>query len=372
MKFRVMTIGDICEFKYGKSLPARERDEGPVEVYGSNGPVGNHTAAVSDGETIVIGRKGSQGEVQYSRTSCYPIDTTYYIDKTCTRQHMRWLYYALKQARLPLLNRAAAVPGLNRNDAYERSVIVPPLPEQRRIAAILDKADAIRRKRREAIRLIDDFLRSVFLDMFGDPVTNPKGWKMVELGDLGSTQGGLQVTHRRSSNPIDVPYLRVANVLRGKLDLTEIKSIKTVPSEIERTSLTNGDLLIVEGHGNSEEIGRCAVWRDELPECVHQNHIIRVRPYHDKLLSDFACHYINSTGGKRQMTAAARTTSGLNTISTQKVRAFSIPLPHLDLQRRFSEIAQSIEKQKKTLFHHSTESEILFSSLQSRAFKGEM
>ena len=190
MKWKTATIGEICEFKYGNSLPAHKRQDGSFLVYGSNGPVGKHNKAVTDGETIIIGRKGSQGEVHYSPKSCFPIDTTYYIDATCTVEHIRWLYYALQQSNLPALNRAAAVPGLNRNDAYERIVLVPPLPEQRRIAAILDKADALRRKRREAIRLTDDFLRSVFLDMFGDPVLNPKRLPIKPIAEFGEVITG--------------------------------------------------------------------------------------------------------------------------------------------------------------------------------------
>ena len=85
---------------------------------------------------------------------------------------------------------------------------LPPLAEQKRIAAILDKADAIRRKRQQAIQLADDFLRAVFLDMFGDPVTNPKGWEIAELGSISEVQGGLQVSSKRASNPVTVPYQR--------------------------------------------------------------------------------------------------------------------------------------------------------------------
>ena len=92
---------------------------------------------------------------------------------------------------------------------------LPPLAEQKRIAGILDAADALRAKRREALAQLDTLIQSTFLDMFGDPVTNPLGWEVTTVNGIGSVQGGLQVTSKRRSLPIERPYLRVANVFRG-------------------------------------------------------------------------------------------------------------------------------------------------------------
>ena len=161
------SLGDICEFKYGKSLPASSRDGGEFDVYGSNGIVGTHSETITSGPTIVIGRKGSIGELNYSQKSCWPIDTTYYVDTSCTSADLRWLNHALSSLRLTEMNKSAAIPGLNRNDAYEKKLKVPSLSEQRRIAAILDKAEALRSKRREAIAKLDQLLQSVFWRCLG-------------------------------------------------------------------------------------------------------------------------------------------------------------------------------------------------------------
>src|SRR5690606_9538637 len=145
--------------------------------------------AITSGPTIIIGRKGSFGEVNYSPVACWPIDTTYYVDATATDADLRWLTYRLSALGLNRLNRAAAVPGLNREDAYRQRLLLPPLPEQRRIAEILDKADALRAKRRAALKKLDELAQSIFLDMFGDPATNPKGWPEVPLGEHASKIG---------------------------------------------------------------------------------------------------------------------------------------------------------------------------------------
>jgi type I restriction enzyme S subunit len=89
--WRSITLGDVCEFKYGKSLPETARAGGHVPVFGSNGEVGRHDEALTSGPTIVIGRKGSYGEVNYSAVACWPIDTTYYVDETATNADLRWL-----------------------------------------------------------------------------------------------------------------------------------------------------------------------------------------------------------------------------------------------------------------------------------------
>jgi type I restriction enzyme, S subunit len=141
-----VTLGEICEFKYGKSLPEAKRTGGEVPVYGSNGVVGYHKDTLTDGITIVVGRKGSYGEVNLSPVSCWPIDTTYYIDQSATITDLHWLSYRLANLGLNRLNKAAAIPGLNREDAYRQKLLLPPIAEQKRIAAILDNADALRAK----------------------------------------------------------------------------------------------------------------------------------------------------------------------------------------------------------------------------------
>jgi hypothetical protein len=137
-------------------------------------------------------------------------------------------------------------------------------------------------------------------------------------------QGGLQVSSARKTCPREVPYLRVANVFRGFLDLSVIKTLRATDAEIARTTLVRDDLLIVEGHGNPHEIGRGALWDGSISGCVHQNHIIRVRLDGEKLVPIYACEYLNSPGGRRHLLRAGKTTSGLNTISVSEVRAAPI------------------------------------------------
>ena len=250
------------------------------------------------------------------------------------------------------------------------SIPLPPPPEQRLIAAILDQADALRAKRREALAQLDSLTQSIFIEMFGDPMTNPLGWPLVKIDDLADVQGGLQVTSARKELPVEVPYLRVANVYRGRLQLDEIKTIRAKPAEVSRTTLRENDLLVVEGHGNPNEIGRSALWNGSIAQCVHQNHLIRARFDINRVVPVYACEYLNSHGGRRHLLRAGKSTSGLNTISVSDVRASPVALPPLALQQTFATRIQAVDSLKTTHRAAMAELDALFASLQHRAFSG--
>ena len=266
----------------------------------------------------------------------------------------------------------ATVKNLNIDLVKGVEVPVPPIDEQRRIAAILDQADALRAQRRRALAELDKLAQVVFVEMFGDTVTNSMEWPFLPIGKLADVQGGLQVTSARKELPIEVPYLRVANVHRGYLLLDEIKTIRATAAEVARTTLCHHDLLVVEGHGNPEEIGRAALWSGELRSCVHQNHLIRVRFDNSKVDPVYACTYINSTGGRRHLLRAGKTTSGLNTISVSNVREAPVALPPVELQKTFAARVEAIEAHKAARRAALGESDALFTSLQHHAFSGAL
>jgi type I restriction enzyme S subunit len=135
-------LKDRVRFAYGNSLAAEDRNEGEIKVFGSNGIVGNHDRAITNGGTIIIGRKGSFGKVTWCDEPCFPIDTTYYVDSTQTKVELRWLFYALESLGLDTVNFDSAVPGLSREVAYSLPLVFPPKPEQQRIAAYLDASCA--------------------------------------------------------------------------------------------------------------------------------------------------------------------------------------------------------------------------------------
>lgn len=281
----------------------------------------------------------------------------------------RYLRRFLDQSaeRLGGQSRGVAQANINLTILKALEVPLPSIEEQRRITAVLDQADELRRKRQGSLAMLGSFMETMFLDIVAD--TSASG---VLLGEIGEVQGGLQVTHARAGNPIEVPYLRVANVHRGRLDLDQIKGMRVTATELERTRLCPDDLLVVEGHGNAGEIGRVARWTGQLDPCVHQNHLIRVRVNSDLANAAFLEAFLNSTIGRQSLLRAARTTSGLNTISVKDVKAVRVVLPPLEAQTQFADCVAGIERVASAQRKHLAEIASVFVSLQSRAFAGQL
>ena len=151
---------------------------------------------------------------------------------------------------------------------------LPPLPEQKRIAAILDKADAVRRKRQETIRLVDEFLRSVFLEMFGDPESNPRGWNSLSMGEIVDE---FRYGTSNKANWDGYPVLRIPNVIEGSINLTDLKYCPVTNKEYEKLKLIPSDLLFVRTNGNADYVGRSAVIDDSLNGYIYASYLIRAR-----------------------------------------------------------------------------------------------
>ncbi|MFO0621036.1 MAG: restriction endonuclease subunit S [Polyangia bacterium] len=294
-----------------------------------------------------------------------------------TRQghNQRYLYYILCasafQSHLKNLHTETTVPHISHKDIESFKVEMPALSEQRRIADILDKADAIRRKRKQAIALTDQLLRSTFLEMFGDPVTNPKGWPEIQLSKIADVSSGVaKGKNYEGVATVSVPYMRVANVQDGYLDMKEIKTIEVAEEEARRYQLSAGDILLTEG-GDPDKLGRGAVWNGEINPCIHQNHIFRVRST-EQCLPEFLSALLGSERGKRYFLRAAKQTTGIASINMTQLRAFPVFIPAMGAQMRYRECVSLISNIKQRLSLSFSAADDLFSSLAYRAFRSEL
>jgi type I restriction enzyme S subunit len=161
----------------------------------------------------------------------------------------------------------------------------------------------------------------------------PKGWIYASIAQVAKVQGGIQKQPKRRPVKNRYPFLRVANVLRGGLDLSDVHEVELFDGEPARYLLRYGDLLVVEGNGSPDQIGRAAMWRDEIKNCTHQNHLIRVRPS-EAILPSYLALAWNSPYVSDALQRTASSTSGLYTLSTAKIKSVKIPLPPLNEQRR--------------------------------------
>lgn len=266
------------------------------------------------------------------------------------------------------MTKGANYPAVSDRDVKGVCIPAPPLAEQERIVRLLDEADAIRKLRAQADQRTADLIPALFHDMFGDPITNPMGWPITRLSDVADVQGGLQLSPKRASYDLRRPYLRVANVQRGRLDLSEIKSIDLTQDEYGRVKLRSGDLLLVEGNGNPKEVGRAAIWDGSIDGVVHQNHLIRVRTKPEVLRSEFLLSFINSDAGRSFFVESGNSTSGLVTISTGIVKSCRFPMPSSDVQQRFVERIASVQATRSRQSHSMVAGQAAFEAVLDGVF----
>ena len=203
----------------------------------------------------------------------------------------------------------------------------------------------------------------------------PEGWVWATVEQLAEIQGGIQKQPKRAAADNPYPFLRVANVLRGYLDLKEVHQIELFPGELDKLRLVYGDLLIVEGNGSPSQIGRMAIWKGDIEDCVHQNHIIRARLI-GGLSSQYVETYWNSPTGATEVSNVASSTSGLYTLSVSKVSVLPVPIPPLaeqhrivaEVERRLSVVQQAEETVEASL----ARAERLRQSILRQAFSGRL
>lgn len=283
------------------------------------------------------------------------------------RYLFHWVRTPMFVAEMTKRATGASYPAVSDRIVLESRMPMPGLEEQGRVADVLDTADAIRRKRNAAKVLSDELLRSAFLEMFGDPVTNPKNWPVRPLGDLADIVSGVAKGKRyRSEALVSVPYMRVANVHDGHLALDEVKTIVVSSGEAIRYQLKPGDVLLTEG-GDPDKLGRGAVWRGEIPDCIHQNHIFRVRSG-PLLRPEFLSAVAGSERGKRYFLGAAKQTTGIASINLTQLKAFPVLVPPLGQQDEYLRRMARIEAMQQRFDVRMEQSDALFNALVARAF----
>jgi type I restriction enzyme S subunit len=286
----------------------------------------------------------------------------------------RFVYYAFRspksQARLLSRTQATGVPHINLGILKDFAIPLPTLPEQKRIADILDKADAIRHKRREARSLSTDLPLAIFRETFKEyfkltVATSP-------LAEVAQVVSGVAKGRKFNGQSVrEVPYLRVANVQAGYLDLTEIKTIPATESEIAELTLQHGDVLLTEG-GDHDKLGRGALWEHDVKDCIHQNHIFRVRADRDQLSPIFFVHFLQTERAKGYFLRCAKKTTNLASINMRQLRALPVPVPPPRLQKRFEEEIATMRDLIERQATADQQADDLFKSLVQRAFRGEL
>ena len=284
----------------------------------------------------------------------------------------RWFQFCLNQQLNSLIHQAHGGVGLKHVtkgavDALEIPLL--PLAEQKRIAAILDAADALRAKRREALAQLDALLQSTFLTLFGDPVENPMGWPVVTIGDLlSSTAYGTSTKAHEEKRGF--PCLRMNNITyAGGWDFRSLKYVDLKPKEVSKNTVHRGQILF--NRTNSKElVGKTAVYRRDEP-MAFAGYLVRGIT-NAEADAEYISAFLNLPQGKAILQGMCKSIVGMANINAQEFKSISLPKPPIALQQRFAAVVKSVEHQKAAQRGHLTELDALFAALQHRAFRGEL
>ncbi len=250
---------------------------------------------------------------------------------------------------------------------WTHEIPLPSLSEQRRIVEILDQADRLRRLRTEADAKTDRLLSALFVKMFGDPSTNPTGWPVKRFDKICESRLGKMLDQKQQTGRHARPYLRNANVYWDRLDLQEVLEMDFDESDREEFRLRKGEVLICEGG----EVGRSAIWNDELPECYFQKALHRVRPYSGIATAEFIVYLLWGLAqrGALQDTVSKVTFSHLTGV---KLKALRIPAPPFALQEKFAMQVRATKRALSQTDLARNRISSLFDGLLHRAFSAEL
>jgi type I restriction enzyme S subunit len=303
---------------------------------------------------------------------CFPIDTTYFVDDTKQPCHLRWLYYGLLHLDLTRFNKSAAVPGLNRDDAYEQRLLFPSPPEQQRIAELLDSADRLRRVRRYALQMCDELLPSVFLEMFGTPDEEWPTTKIAELAEQKSNAirtgpFGSQLLHSEFTNS-GIAVLGIDNAVNNRFEWAQRRYITPQKYEqLRRYTVFPGDVVIT----IMGTCGRCAVIPDNIPLAINTKHLCCMTLDQQKALPSFIHAAFLYHPRIRHQLGVAEKGAIMEGLNMGIIEELSLPLPPLSLQQAFAKCVEQHELFRATLLEALRQAEHLFQTLLHQAFSPE-
>jgi type I restriction enzyme, S subunit len=397
------SLADVAENLDWRRIPINSTERahrtGTVPYYGATGRVGWIDDYLFDEELVLLGEDGAPF-LERDKSKAYMISGPSWVNNHAHVLRGRAVANKYLLHYLNYFDYHGYANGTTRLKLTQSQMNRIPLPiapsaEQERIVAAieeqfsrLDAGEAALGRARQKIkrmraavleaavkgRLLDIDDKSGLVDHGLEPRL-PRGWSIVPAGDIAEVSGGITKNPKRLPHDNAIPFLRVANVMRDQLDLEEIHYIEVFKGELERFCLRRGDLLVVEGNGSPDQIGRSALWDGSIDPCVHQNHLIRVRPG-SKILPEYLNIFWNAPSSMAMIQAAASSTSGLHTLSTGKVRSIQVVLPPLPVQHN---IVEEVDRQLSALsaLDHQvaiaeTRGRVLRSAILATAFSGNL
>lgn len=252
--------------------------------------------------------------------------------------------YKLKE--MELKTHGATMKHIVKKDFDNTVIPFPTVEKQADIAYILSKIESIVEFRQQELQQLDDLMKARFVEMFGDMYLNSKGWPEAKLESMADVVSGITKGRKTKAEDLtEVPYMAVSNVKDGYIDWTTVKTIEATQQEIEQYRLLADDVLMTEG-GDPDKVGRGAIIKEPLENCIHQNHIFRVRLDESMILPEFFAEYLQHQRSKRYFLGCAKQTTGIASINMTQLRALPVLMPPLSKQEEFVLFKAQVNKSK--------------------------
>ena len=331
-----------------------------------------NTLKMCNEDDILIARYGaSVGRILTGLSGAYNVAIIKSIPNT-SKILKRYLFYYFNsdyfQTRIKNVGSRAAQAGFNKEDLKDFKILIPTLEQQQQTIEILDKSQESIDKRKEQLEALDELVKSRFIEMFGDPARNPKGWEMTTISEI--TTDVRYGTSKPAVEGGKYPYLRMNNITySGYLNLENLKYIDIEGEELEKCIVRKGDVLF--NRTNSAElIGKTCVFNIEEPMII-AGYIIRIR-LNKEVLPIYLSMFLNSNYGKGLLRGMAKGAVNQANINAQELKSINIAIPPIELQNQFSTFVSQVDKLKFEAQKSLTEMENNFNSLMQKAFSGEL
>ncbi len=371
--------GENCFSKYGTPF-VKMKDLGKVHFSNNFNEFENYVSEeVAQINRLTSIKKGAillprSGSVALNHRAVLGVDA-YIVSHICALQvkdprvvYNIYAYYYLRSINMVnITKKTTGLDAITFEDLGKIKIPLPSLDDQIRIASLLSKVENLISRRREQLKQLDELLKSVFLEMFGDPVSNEKGWEMKRVDEISDSRLGKMRDKKFITGNHLRKYIGNSNVQWFRFKLDNLEEMDFDERERALFGLLDGDLLICEGG----DIGRCAIWRNNIAECYFQKAIHRVRLYQSQAIPEYVQYvmmFFSLYNGFKNVTCKAT----IAHLTGEKLKETLIPLPPLELQNHFSKIVEKIEGIKSRYQQSLTALENLYGILSQKAFKGEL
>ena len=321
-------------------------------------------------DDILISVRAPIGAMNYAKEDCCIGRGLAALTPNKSKVSSEYLFWLLKgkNAELNSKGTGSTFKAIGRKVLEETMVPEIPLEKQIEYSEILERVYGVIQVRKQELQKLDELIKARFIELFGDMYLNSLEWTEVSLESISDVVSGITKGRKiKTAELREVPYMAVSNVKNGYIDWTTVKTIEVTEQELNQYRLLPDDVLMTEG-GDPDKVGRGAIIREPLENCIHQNHIFRVRLNERVILPVFFAEYLQHQKAKRYFLGCAKQTTGIASINMKQLRNLPVLMPPLELQQRFASFVDQNDKSKVVVQKALDEAQLLFDSLMQKYF----